>query len=278
MKHPILILAERYPQLKMPIAPGTRETEEYKNAVLRGLPCTAEPCFTFSERDSLTTAVTPAGPVDVLFLQEREDFEHAYRALAYKCEPRDIPASMGAGFISGLANWEKIQKHKTDYLLSGGQDWNNEFRAFTADKSNYTDAIVVLSSGLYSNVPAAEAGVESTLWAEKSVTIRKFHELAHFVCRRLYPGNVDAVRDEVMADAVGLLAAFGRYDRTLALRLLGISGDAFIPGGRLANYVEPDALDGAVAQAKDTVARCAAAAVRCDPEDPFSLLTNGVLL
>ena len=41
-----------------------------------------------------------------------------------------------------------------------------------------------------------------------------------------------------MADCIGLLAAFGAYDRALALRLVGIDKDGSYIGGRLENYFD----------------------------------------
>ena len=55
-----------------------------------------------------------------------------------------------------------------------------------------------------------------------------------------YPDNIDAVRDELIADAVGLYAAFGYIDIELEKKFLGIRGTAYT-GGRLENYTdEPD--------------------------------------
>jgi hypothetical protein len=39
---------------------------------------------------------------------------------------------------------------------------------------------------------------------------------------------------------VGIVAAFGKYDISLAQRVLGIYGGEFRTGGRLSNYTESD--------------------------------------
>ena len=74
-------------------------------------------------------------------------------------------------------------------------------------------------------------------WLGLSDTIRRFHEITHVICRRLYPDNIDSVRDEAIADAVGLFAAFGRFDPEKAALCLGIKDGRYI-GGRLENYTD----------------------------------------
>lgn len=159
-----------------------------------GEPPESEPDFSFSAGDRLETVATPAGKVDVLSLCDRADFEHCIRALAHRCENGDVPSTMGVSIISGLINWEKIRKHKEEYVAGGGDDWSGEFERFTSDRKNYRDTIIVLSQGYYSALLPAEAGFPGKEWLELSYTIRKYHELAHFVSQRLYPENKDALR------------------------------------------------------------------------------------
>ena len=261
-ENPISRLAKKYPQLLLPIRAGEKETEEYRAAVLSGAPLSAEPDFIGSPGDSLSVAETPAGKAEILYLENREDFEHAFRALAHRCEPVEIPASVGATTIRGLINWEKIHNHEKEYLQSGENDWDLEFRRFTAEKANYLDSLILLSSGDYSNVSAET----------KSVTIRKYHELTHFICRALYPDDVDAVRDEVIADLIGLVAAFGDYDVHLAETFLGIEGECFREGGRLSYYTDAGHLPETVARAGQLIGRCAGRISSENKSDPFRLI------
>ena len=269
---PISRLAKKYPQLLLPIRAGEKETEEYRAAVLSGAPLSAEPDFIGSPGDSLSVAETPAGKAEILYLENREDFEHAFRALAHRCEPAEIPASVGATTIRGLINWEKIHNHEKEYLQSGGNDWNLEFRRFTAEKANYLDSLILLSSGDYSNVSAETAGLPAEEWKEKSVTIRKYHELTHFICRALYPDDVDAVRDEVIADLIGLVAAFGDYDVHLAETFLGIEGETFREGGRLSYYTDAEHLNEIVSLALRMIHQYAEAISSENKSDPFRLI------
>lgn len=268
----IKTLFERYPQLLLPIACNEKDTPEYREAVLRGKPVFNEPCFIGSPEDSCETADTPVGEVEILYLAHREDFEHALRALAYRCEPVDIPASVGASTVRGLINWQKIRTHKQKYILSGGTDWNREFKRFTADKKNYLDTVILLSCGNYSALPASVVGLSEGDWQKKSFTIRKYHELTHFVCRTLYPKDIEPIRDEVIADMMGSIAAFGRYDPGLAKAFLGIEGDQFHSGGRLAHYVTSDKLPAATAAANDLIEKLASKNTDLNGHDIFDLM------
>ena len=179
---------------------------------------------------------------------------------------------MPAGRI--IRRREKISRRKTEYLLSGGEDWPAEFRRFTADKSNYIDTLILLSGGEYSAVPAGELGLSEAEWRGLSLTIRKYHELTHFICRGLRPQDVDAIRDEIIADMIGLVAAFGRYDAALARRFLGIDGGNCRPGGRLAHYVTPEALDEAAERARALTEEYAGKIEPLPKTDPIGLLTQ----
>ena len=274
MQEIIQTLARRYPQLCLPIRAGMRQSEEYRNAVLCGCPVETEPEFLCPEAIELSSADTPAGTAEILSLGERADFLHAYRALAYRCEPKEIPDSVGAAAIRGLINWEKIRAHQEEYLRAGGGDWDAEFQRFTADRKNYTDSLILLSGGDYSNLPASAVGLDAEAWRQKSRLIRKYHELTHFVCRGLWPDDVDALRDEVIADSIGVVAAFGKNDPALIRRFLGLEGGAFRAGGRLSHYVGEDELPAAVVRADAMIDEYAARIARAqtDGKDPLSLL------
>ena len=240
-------LADDYPQLYL--NPDTDSREAYRRIVLQG----GEPehkslaHYTGDPSDCLETAETPAGPVRVATLGSRRDFELVIRGLmAAKSGPlADVPESQGASMLT-LFNWPRIHAHLAGYPE---EEQAAEFQRFTAVKENYIDRLVVLSRGPYSHVDAAALGYAEEEWNDLSDTIRRFHELTHVVCRRLYPDDTDAVRDELIADAVGLCAAFGRFDPETEKLFLGIR-DGRYTGGRLGNYTNaPDRLAGAVCSA-----------------------------
>ena len=219
-------MAEIYPQLYL--TPGKEGAEWYRAIVGRGgdAPTRSLSHFYGSERDCLSVENTPAGEVKIVILGDRRDFEMFLQIMSCRCVPTKIPPSQGAQMLDGVINWTKIRAHWDEYLCFG------------ADRANFTDALIILSTGPYSAVSAEEAGMDEREWLKASLTIRKAHECTHFLCRRLFPDRKDALWDELAADAVGLYAAFGRYERRLAERFLGVTERGYV-GGRLENYI-PD--------------------------------------
>ncbi len=261
------VLAEDYPQLYLD--PDLDELELYRRVVLRGEEPEARSLAHYrgSGYDRLETAETPVGPVRVVTLGNRQDFELVLRGLmAAKNGPlATIPASQGAAMLT-LFNWPRIHVHLADFPE---EEQSAEFKRFTAVKENYTDMLVVLSRGPYSGVPASELGLTERDWLAASDTIRRYHELTHVICRRVYPEDVDPVRDELIADAVGLYAAFGRFDPETEKRFLGVRDGRYV-GGRLENYTdEPDKLAGQVCAELERIR----AVVDAQPgAEPFALI------
>lgn len=228
------VLAKRYPQLVLPIREGMSQSDDYKKICLRCEETDLLPVFKGSEDDFMERVSTPAGEVEIIYLADRDDFVHAYQALAYRCEPVDIPRSTGAVTLLGLNNIEKVRALDVPVSL--------------ADKSAYKDVVILLSRGPYSNVSAKSICMEEELWLEKSFLIRKNHELTHFMSRKLFPQNKEEIRDEVLADMVGILSAFGHYDTHLARLFLGIESEVYRQGGRLQNYVKDESIDSVIAR------------------------------
>lgn len=228
-------LAQDYPQLYL--NPDTDPQEAYSRVVRRG----EEPeqrslaHYTGDPADCLETMDTPAGPVRVATLGCRRDFELVIRGLmAAKSGPRTpVPQSQGAAMLR-LFNWPRINARLAQFPP---EEQAAEFKRFTSVPENYIDQLVVLSRGPYSGVPAEKAGYPEEEWLALSDTIRRYHELTHAVCRRRWPEDVDPLRDELIADAVGLAAAVGRFDTDLEKLFLGIRDGRYI-GGRLGNYTD----------------------------------------
>ena len=244
-------LAADYPQLYL--NPDTDSQEAYRRVVLRGEEPEAKSLAHYrgnpGDREELTK--TPAGSVRVVTLGNRQDFELALRSLmAAKDEPlTPIPESQGAAMLT-VFNWPRIHAH---LALFAEEERAAEFKRFTAVRENYIDMLVLLSRGPYSHVDAAAVGETEEEWLGHSDTIRRFHELTHVICRRLYPGDVAPVRDELAADAVGLVAAYGCFDPETEKLFLGIRDGRYV-GGRLGNYTDtPEALTGAVCAALERI-------------------------
>ncbi len=251
-------LAEVYPQLYLD--PDREEKDAYRKVVLQGERPESRDLSHFRQdpQDRMETVETPAGPVVVVSLRNRTDYEVFVRCMmAAKEGPKaPIPASQGASTLVAF-NWPRIDAHRERFMeeqrAAGVEDpdWSAEFSRFISVPANYQDLLVVLSRGPYSGVPASEAGQTEEAWLETSYAIRKYHELTHVICRRLYPKRIDAVWDELVADAVGIYAALGHYDAALEKRCLGITGDRY-SGGRLENYSDEAAqLAGAVSKMLD---------------------------
>jgi hypothetical protein len=193
-------LAAEYPQLYLNQDADTQET--YRRVVLQG----EEPeerdlgHYVGDQHDHMETADTPAGPVHVVTLGSRRDFELVLRGLiAAKNGPKaTIPESQGAAMLT-VFNWPRIWAH---LAVFPEEEKAAEFKRFTSVKKNYLDALVVLSRGPYSGVPASALGLSGHEWLALSDTIRRYHELTHVICRRLYPDDIDPIRDELIVDAV----------------------------------------------------------------------------
>ena len=260
-------LAEDYPQLYLDPDKDTQDT--YKDVVLRGgMPAKKSlDHYIGDEADRCMTTDTPAGTVLVATVGNRKDFELIVRGLmAAKNGPLEkVPASQGAAMFT-VFNWPRINRHLEAFPE---EERSAEFKRFTSVKENYIDMLVVLSRGPYSNVDAGSAGCSEDEWLELSDTIRRFHELTHVICRRMYPEDIDAVRDELVADAIGLYAAYGYFDVRLEKLFLGMT-DKEYTGGRLENYTdEPDKIAAKVCDALEMIEKVVD---KMKGEEPFDLI------
>ena len=233
-------LAREYPVLYL--NPDRDDREAFRSVVLRGAdpPGKSLSHYRGSSFDAVETVETPVGPVRVATLGDRHDFELVMRGLmAAKDGPRaPIPPSQGAAMLT-VFNWPRIRAHLAAFPP---EEQGAAFNRFTAKKENYTDSLIVLSRGPYSGVPAAALSLTEKEWLRDSDTIRRFHEITHVICHRQYPDRIDPVRDELIADAVGLYAAYGAFDPEKERLFLGLR-DGRYTGGRLENYTDrPEAL------------------------------------
>lgn len=266
-------LAADYPQLYL--NPDTDTQETYRRVVLRGEEPEAKSLAHYrgDPADREEIADTPAGQVRVVTLGNRQDFELALRSLmAAKDGPlTPIPESQGAAMLT-VFNWPRIHAH---LALFPEEERAAEFKRFTAVRENYIDMLVVLSRGPYSHVDAAAVGETEAEWLDHSDTIRRYHELTHVICRRQYPGDIAPIRDELVADAVGLVAAYGRFDPLLERRFLGIDADGRYIGGRLGNYTDtPETVTGPVCAALEHIR---AVAEDNPTAEPFALIGTMML-
>jgi hypothetical protein len=267
--HGAFVTLQRYlPQLHFPIRAGISQTEAYRAATLRGEPVEgmAEATGLSLERpDELRLIVhdSPAGPVPVLIPAGRTDFVLLVQACTKRNEPEPVPASMGSCTVKGFNNWDRIREYRQAWEArqasgSGEADWDAEFQRLIPHRELYQDRFLILSDGPYSDVPAAELGLEEETWRRTSLSIRMEHECAHYFTLRVFGVMRNNLLDETIADYMGITAAAGRYRADWFLRFMGLeSFPEYREGGRLQNYRgQPPLSDGAfkVVQAMVTAA------------------------
>ena len=249
-------LAAVFPQLRFPIRDGISQEPAYAAATRRGKLEEAgafAPGLLLERPESLILTFSDgvAGLLPLLIAATRADFESLVRAFTERNEPRDVPASMGACFVKGLNNWDRVARYRREWEAAAGtagdeDAWREELGRFAAQKARYQDRFVILSRGPYSGVAGAEVRVTETEWLERSLIVRAEHESTHDLTWRLFGIVRSHATDEIVADFVGLVRAFGVYPDGIARVLLGVDRlPAFRPGGRLANYRGTPALDDA---------------------------------
>ena len=269
-------LARRFPQLY--VAPAEGAQDAHRLAAGQGIAPEGATLSHFegSSQDELREVDTPAGPVEVLFLERRRDFETFLQIVGHKSSPAPIARTVGAITYRGLPDWGKVANAKEAYLASGGDDWGAEFARLAKEPGAFRSELVVISEGPYSNVPADETPYGSDEWVHVSREIRLHHECAHVVCRRTMPDDVVPVWDEVTADVVGLLAATGRYDAALASRFLGVSEEGF-SDGRLAEYLNDEQkarIDEVAVEVHGACTRIEQMSGPAEADDPFTFLLD----
>jgi hypothetical protein len=243
-------LQRRFVQLRFPIASGLSKDDDYRRATLRGQFDAAEgfaPGLVLESPEALRLSIEPtiAGRIPVIVTGPRADFVALVRAMTERNEPAPVPTSMGACIVSGLNNWDRVALYRAQWEAASGiedaderaEAWSTEFRAFAAQKSRYQDRCIILSRGPYSAVSAQDAGLPEAEWLERSLVLRREHECTHYFTYRVFGAMRNNLLDELIADFVGIVRAFGSYRPELALRCLGLeAADRYRAGGRLENY------------------------------------------
>lgn len=240
-------LEKRLVQLNFPIREGISDEDPYRRATRKGDLSGAQayaPGLELRQPDDveLTIYATIAGRIPVIVAGDRDDFVALVRACSGRNEPIPVPGSMGACFITGFNNWDRIAAYRRRWeadLLQPPDDaaWNEEFRSLVPRKQLYQDRFIILSRGPYSAVGFAETGFAEAEWLDHSLLIRREHEFTHYFTYRVFGRIRSNALDELIADFNGLVRAFGTYRADLALRFLGLeSFPRFRAGGRLGDY------------------------------------------
>lgn len=245
-------------QFKFPIVTGISETEAYRQATRRGLRTATMPEASglplhAPDRLQLFLHQSVAGQIPVLIAEERRDFEMIVQALCYRNEPRPLPASMGAAFIKGLNNWDRIRRLRESLRgLPFQQNWQQQ-------KEQYQDSLIVLSRIPYSNVSAAQLQLPEEEWLDHSLKIRLEHECAHYFTLRYFQQMNVNMYDELIADYLGIGAVSPYFRADWFMHFIGLEHYPEVrPDGRVNNYLGPDGLSPAAARVLHTILREAA--------------------
>lgn len=111
--------------------------------------------------------------------------------------------------------------------------------AFTlqARADNISDhRVILLGQAPYSNVTAQQLGLEEELWMERSFRLRLAHECVHYETLRLFGNMQNHALDEIVADAIGQIAAFGNFSAERQRLFFGLEKGTGRCTGRLSFY------------------------------------------
>lgn len=240
------VLQECLVQLRFPVRQGISRTEGYRSATRKGIWVEGlEGKLTLERPEMLELHLsrTPAGRVPLLVTGQRQDFVTLVRALAYRNEPAEIPASMGACMVKGFNNWDRIRFYKRKWQVDNPrhcseQDWQEEFKRLIPRREIYQDTFIILSDGDYSGISAQEMNLPQEEWKKISFIIRWEHESAHYFTQRVFGSARNHILDELIADFMGILTACGSYRSDWFLRFMGLEDyPVFRKGGRLEIYL-----------------------------------------
>lgn len=223
-------------QFRFPICAGVSQTDAYRRATLGGKSPEG-----FAEASGLSLACpdglqlflysSPAGRLPVLVAPERTDFVSLVQALCYRNEPHPIPASMGAVFIKGLNNWDRIRRLSKGLNLLSRVD-------LAGQREQYQDSLIVLSEIPYSNISAREMDLSEIDWLRQSRKIRLAHEGAHYFTWRHFGRMHANMYDELIADYAGIWAVQAHFRADWFLRFIGLENHPELQKeGRLRNYL-----------------------------------------
>jgi len=227
---PWQFLREMFVELNFPISEGQSENPELIAALKRGiLPSSSQDVWIphSPEKIHVYLQPTPAGRIPVIECESDTDFIHIQQSLVYRCEPRPVPDSRGATIIKNYNNWGRINMHR-----------KNLVKNIFVTPELYRDYIILLSHRYYSGVAPEIFGLESDEWRRKSLILRREHEIAHYMTQRYYHSTKNEIHDEIIADFMGLTAAFGEYDPNKFITFMGLENyPKYRIGGRLEVYL-----------------------------------------
>ena len=230
-------------QLLFPVEKGISDSQSYKNATLKGQLPIENFNIGFIEPDKifLDIYLSRLGfKTPVIIVHNEQDFNHLINVFCYKNEPTEIPESMGAIFINGINNWQRINDIKTEYLKSNNLiSWAEYFKNDIVIKPHlFKDKLIILSAKPYSGITNRLLGITESSWIKSSIEIRREHECAHLFTLANYHHMANNMHDEIIADYVGISKVLGNFDKKWFYYFIGIEHyPNYRKKSRLENYV-----------------------------------------
>ena len=102
----------------------------------------------------------------------------------------------------------------------------------------YRHRVILLNAAPYSNISAEKIGLSVEDWLKKSYLIRLRHESAHYETLRLLGGMKNHALDEILADCLGQIAAFGEFSANRQKIFFGLTEGGAKCDGRLNFYCQ----------------------------------------
>ena len=102
----------------------------------------------------------------------------------------------------------------------------------------YRHRVILLNAAPYSNIAAKKIGLTVEEWLEKSYQIRLRHESVHYETLRLLGGMKNHALDEILADCLGQIAAFGEFSAPRQRIFFGLAKGDSKCDGRLNFYCQ----------------------------------------
>ena len=102
----------------------------------------------------------------------------------------------------------------------------------------YRHRVILLNAAPYSNISAEKLGLPVEDWLMKSYLIRLRHESAHYETLRLLGGMKNHALDEILADCLGQMTAFGNFDANRQRIFFGLTEGGESCYGRLTFYCQ----------------------------------------
>ena len=239
----INVLKKKLVQLQFPVQKGISQTEQYKSATLRGKVNYSESNLNLLEPEAIKLDVYDSkliGKVPVIVVPNDLDFATIVCALSNRNEPKPIPQSMGATFIKGLNNWDRINTLRRGFLENNPSDqWTLFFRNnILPNRGLYQDQLIFLSTKPYSNVGHEVMGLDEYAWRSHSFKIRLAHECAHLFTLKYFGAISNNLHDELIADYAGITSVLGTFRSSWMMHFMGLENfPNYREGGRFQNYI-----------------------------------------